>query len=180
MTHDEMEKRLRATEDMVKELDKRLRVAEDIEAIKKLQYRYIHALMLCEWDEIMDMFTQNSTFDVAEPQRVNIRKGKVEIEKFFKEVLADIHVGKEGDVMVHPDISVDGDTATGKWWLYMMYSHPQTYQSLLWVQGIYDIDYVKVNELWKFNYLKFRPRIEPPDGPPNPGYLLNFLNKITS
>ncbi|MFC1946004.1 nuclear transport factor 2 family protein [Chloroflexota bacterium] len=180
MTPDELEKRLAATENAVKDLEKRLQTTQDIDEVKKLHYRYIDALMLCEWDRITDMFAENSTFDVAGPKGVTVRKGKTDIEKYFKENLALTHVGKEGDVLVHPDISVEGDKATGRWWLYMMYYHPQTYQSLLWVQGVYDMEYVKVNGQWKFSYLKFRPRIEPPDGPPNPEYVLNFLKKISS
>ncbi len=62
-------------------------------------------------------------------------RGKAAVTYWFKEELAKTHVGKEGDIVIYPIISVDGDQATGSWLLYMMYFYPRTGQSLFWVQG---------------------------------------------
>ena len=72
-------------------------------------------------------------------------EGKADIAHWFKEELSQTHAGKEGDVCIHPIITVDGDTAKGNWLLYMMYFYPRTGQSMFWVQGHYDKDYVREN-----------------------------------
>jgi hypothetical protein len=46
---------------------------------------------------------------------------------------------------------VNGDKTTGKWLPYMMYFYPRTTQSLFWVQGFYNMEYVRENEEWKIN-----------------------------
>jgi hypothetical protein len=177
MTLAELEKELKATKILLEDTRKRLQASEDIEEIKKLHYSYVNSLMFAKWDEVMNYFSKNPTFDFSGPKGVKINKGRADIEKVFRESIAHTHVGKEGDVLVHPIISVDGNKGKGKWILYMMYFHPRTYQSLLWVMGIYECDYIKEDGKWKFHYLKFRPQIEPPDGPPNPQYLYHFLAK---
>ena len=75
--------------------------------------------------------------------------------------------GKEGDFVVHPIIRVDGDKATGKWLIYLMYCYPRTGQSLFWVQGFYDMDYVRENEKWKISVMRWTERMGlPGTGPP--------------
>jgi len=174
MTPDEIEKwigqtekRMSAFEGVLKELTKRVTVADDIEKIKQLQYRYINALIQTNWDDVMDCFSENATFYAYLPKREI--KGKAAIEKWFKESIAKNHVGKEGDFVVHPIISVDGDKAKGSWLLYMMYCYPRTGQSLFWVQGYYDIEYVKENGTWKFGYFKWAERMGLPGGGPPTG-----------
>lgn len=151
----------------LEEIEKRLQVLEDIEQIKQLQYRYLNCVMFATYDDIGDCFAENSTIDFGAPGHPI--KGKGAIEKFFKEMLAKIHVGKEGNFEVHPIISVDGDKATGNWVMYIMYFYPRTGQSLFWVQGIYDVEYVRENGQWKFSLLGWRERLGLPGGGPPTG-----------
>jgi len=146
------------------EIEKRLKVVEDIEDIKQLHYRYVNCIMFAKWDEIMECFADESEADLAD----GLKKGKAEIEKDFRERIAQIHIGREGDLVVHPIISVDGNTATGNWIIYLMYSQPRTWQSLFWVQGIYDAKYVKENGQWKFSFLKWTRRLAPPGSSTGP------------
>jgi len=44
---------------------------------------------------------------------------------------------------------VNGDTAKGDFMLFMMYFYKRTGQSMFWVQGQYDNDYVRENGQWK-------------------------------
>jgi len=164
MTLKEMEKRLRATENALKNLEKRVRVTEDINEIKQLQRRYVNALMCTEWDDAVDCFAQKAKIDVYLHKPV---RGKAAIDKWFKEELSITHAGKEGDIVIHPIISVNGDKAKGKWLLYMMYFYPRTGQSLFWVQGFYDMEYVRENGKWKINLMKWSERLGlPGSGPP--------------
>jgi ketosteroid isomerase-like protein len=148
----------------LEELEKRLRAVEDIEQIKQLHNRYVNALTFINWDDLIDCFAEDSSVDV---QFGGLIKGKAEIANFFKKMLSQIHVGKEGIFAVHPQITVNGDSAKGNWLMYMMYADHRTWQSRYWIQGIYDAEYVRTDGQWKFSYLQWRPRLEPP-GPPPP------------
>jgi hypothetical protein len=163
VTPGEREKRTDLDNELL-EIKKRLRVLEDIEQIKQLQYRYLNCVMFAKYDEIGDCFAENAKIHFIESRPVTT--GKAAIEKFFKDEIAKIHVGKEGDFEVHPIISVDGDKATGNWVMYIMYFYPRTGQSLFWVQGIYDAEYVREKGKWKFGYLKWRERLGLPGGGP--------------
>ena len=164
MTLEEMEKRLEAAEDALKKMEKRVRVTEDINEIKQLQRRYVNALMCTEWDDAVDCFAEDARVDVYLHEPVS---GKAAIDKWFKEELSKTHVGKEGDFVVHPIIDVDGDKATGKWLIYIMYFYPRTGQSLFWVQGFYDMEYVRENGRWKISLMTWMERLGlPGSGPP--------------
>ena len=164
MTIEEMEKRLQAAETTLKDMQERVQVVEDIKEIEQLQVRYVNGLMDTNWDETADCFAENGKVDVYLHEPVTGRKN---IEKWFKEELSQTHAGKEGDVCIHPIITVDGDKAKGKWLLYMMYFYPRTGQSLFWVQGFYDMDYVRENGKWKIAVMRWTERMGlPGSGPP--------------
>jgi ketosteroid isomerase-like protein len=146
----------------LEEMEKRLRVVEDIEQIRQLHYRYLNCVNFTKWDEIMDCFAKDCVVDFAAPGHPI--KGTAAIEKYFKGTVAKLHVGKEGDFVVHPLISVDGDKAKGNWVMYMMYFYPRTGQSLFWVQGIYDCEYIREDGQWKFSLLYWRERLGLPGG----------------
>ena len=153
MTLEDMEKRLRAMEE-------RIQATEDIEAIKQLHYRYMNGFTQAKWDEALDCFAEDCTLDVV-PSGENVVKGKAEIEKAYG-MLASRHKGTEGDLVIHPIISVNGDKAKGKWLMYMMYPISGDDQHIILIQGIYNAEYVKVNGQWKFSFLQHRPRIIEP------------------
>lgn len=156
MTTEEVTKRLSV-------LEEKVRVFESLEEIKQLQYRYINAVSLTKWDDVIDCFAEDSTTDFS---GWDVIKGKPVIYKQFTEGLSAGHVGREGNLVIHPIISVDGDKATGNWWMFQMWKHKRTGQSLWWVQAIYDGEYVRENGRWKIKYLKWRARNPPPGGPP--------------
>lgn len=159
----ELEKRLRETEKRLEEAERRLTANEDIEQIKQLHQRYMNALARINWDDIINCFYEDSSIDV---QFGGLIRGKKNISKFFKEMLSTIHNGKEGIFAVHPQVSVTGDKGKGNWLMYIMYADHRTWASRYWLQGIYDADYIKINGVWKFAYLQWRPRLEPPGVPP--------------
>jgi len=156
----------------VEVLEKRIQVSEDIEAIKQLQNRYVNHLSFSEMgmNEIVDCFTDDAKIEVGPPAS----PGKEGIAKFFESIKPG-HSGKEGNFVVHPIIKVNGDTATGKWLIYMMYSYQPTGQMLFWMQGVYDMEYKRQNGEWKISSMKWTKRIGPDAMPPFPGTgLLNI------
>jgi hypothetical protein len=150
----------------IEALEKRVHVAEDIEAIKQLQNRYVNHLSFSEMgmNEIVDCFTDDAKIEVGPP----VSPGKEGIAVFFQTIKPG-HSGREGNFVVHPIIKVNGDNATGKWLIYMMYSYQLTGQMLFWMQGVYDMEYKRVNGEWKISSMKWTRRIGPDAAPPFPG-----------
>jgi hypothetical protein len=153
----------------LEELEKRLVILEDIEDIKKLQARYINCLTTTNWDDLLECFTEDAVIDIKSKTR-----GKQELTKLFKEVFSKNHVGLEGNFLVQPIISVEGDKAKGNWLLYIQFSQPRKLDHKIdeisysgdeapdWMQGYYDMEYIKVDGKWRISYLKWRCRLWSP------------------
>jgi ketosteroid isomerase-like protein len=163
---EDLEARVRALEETVRQLTERVRVTEDINEVKQLQWRYINALMTTRWDDVIECFAEDALIDVYRHEPVS---GKAAITTWFKDELSKTHAGREGDIVIHPIIDVDGDTAKGSWLLYMMYFYPRTGQSLFWVQGFYDMDYIRDNGRWKIQVMRWTERLGLPGGGPPEG-----------
>jgi ketosteroid isomerase-like protein len=86
-----------------------------IEDIRQVKYRYLRCVDTKRWDEIGDTFTEDATVDYGtrvygQPLKMS---GRDEIVAFFRtrlgpEILTTHAAGQ-------PEITVDGDTATGIW-----------------------------------------------------------------
>ncbi|MFC1920324.1 nuclear transport factor 2 family protein [Chloroflexota bacterium] len=142
----------------LEELEKRIGILEDTEKIKQLQIRYVNGLIRGEWDEVVDMFIEDG---VADLPAHGVHKGRAEIDELFKKKVSRGHIGQEGDYVVHPLVSIDGDRATGNWLLYLQLPYPrkrQNGQETDWSQGYYDMEYVKINGEWKISSLKWTER----------------------
>ncbi len=161
-----LEARIAELEETVKQLGALARETADVREIQEIQYRYLNALMLTQWDECAECFAEDARVDVYLHDPV---QGKENIRKWFKEELSQTHAGFEGDVCVNPIITVDGDRAKGDFMLFMMYFYPRTGQSLFWVQGRYDNDYVRENGSWKIAVMRWSEVHGLPGGGPPTG-----------
>jgi hypothetical protein len=146
----------------LEELEAKVRILDDIEQIKQLQIRYVNYLTTCQWDELVDCFDENGATDFPYPD-IGVTRGKAAIEKDFKERIAKGHIGQEGNFVVHPLITVDGDKAKGSWLLYIQSPYGRKRStgenSPDWVQGYYEMEYIKKNGNWKISLLKWSPRL---------------------
>jgi len=100
------------------ELEKRVKVLEDIEEIQQMHIRYIIDLNHQYWEKMADYFTEDAVMDYW-----NHCEGKAEILKFFQGMATDQKknkVWKGGQILIHPLITVDGDTAKGNWTWYRL------------------------------------------------------------
>ena len=140
----------------LEELQKKVTALEDMEEIKALHREYVFWLNSQQWDEMIDCFAEDASADIGVH---GLRRGREEITKLFKVTMANQLSGWNGGHFVtQPVISVNGDKATGHWFLHIFIFLTQTPEgpSYKWVQGRYDCEYVKVNGKWKFSLLKFR------------------------
>ncbi|HEX6524651.1 MAG TPA: nuclear transport factor 2 family protein [Streptosporangiaceae bacterium] len=88
---------------------------DTLEEIRQVKYRYLRCVDTKLWDEIGDTFTEDATVDYGtmaygKPLKMN---GREEIVAFFRDNLGPeiltVHAAGQ------PEITVDGDTATGIW-----------------------------------------------------------------
>ncbi|MEU2034405.1 nuclear transport factor 2 family protein [Nocardia amamiensis] len=86
-----------------------------IEAVRQLKYRYFRTLDLKQWDEFADTLAADATgrygtHAMGQPLHLD---GRDAITAFMRENLGPsvvtVHVAN------HPEIRVDGETATGSW-----------------------------------------------------------------
>jgi len=133
-----------------RDLEARVRLLEDLEAIKRLKYKYFRCIDKGLWDEIGDCFAEDGLADFAQ---YGVIEGRAAIAKFFKE-----GVGPAYSMCVHqghnPEIDVTSDTtATGAWELdnFMVTTEPVIG---LWIDAFYDDEYVKEKGEWKIKSTK--------------------------
>ncbi len=135
------------------ELVRRLQIVEDIEAIKKLKALYCY---LCDQnynaERITECFVEDGIWDGGS---FGVFKGRAEIHEFFahkapKILLFAMHM------VINPVIEVDGDQATGRWYIFEPVTFAEGKQAG-WLAGYYHDDYVKSDGQWKYKHLRFLP-----------------------
>jgi len=83
---------------------------DDVEQIKQLKYRYLRTLDLKDWDGFAEVFEPDATGSYGPGLEFG---SAAEIVAFMRESLGpDIITVHQ---VHHPEISVDGDQATGSW-----------------------------------------------------------------
>ena len=134
----------------LEDLEKRVKAIEDLEEIKKLHQNYINLMDNLQYEEVLDLFTEDAT---AEVRNSGVKRGKKELSEVYLGVLAKARgtTRFDGHMAIEPDITVDGDTAKGTWLIYMLFSKP----TIQWVQGKNECEYRKENGKWKISKLKF-------------------------
>lgn len=114
----------------------------DLERIRQLKYRYFRFLDTKDWDGVASCFVPGAT--AAYPQREC--GSRDEIVSFLREAmvpdLVSMHHGH------HPEIELDGDSATGRWYL-----HDKVmvvpYDFALEGAAIYTDRYVRTDDGWQ-------------------------------
>jgi ketosteroid isomerase-like protein len=129
----------------LEELEKRVRATEDVDAIRNLKARYA---AYCDDnynpDGLAELFVEDAVWISPDHGRF---EGREAIRGFFqgasKIYTFALHYG------LNPQIEVNGDTARARWYLFM----PCTIANgdrAFWRAGIDDEEYVRVNGQWKF------------------------------
>ena len=77
----------------LEELEKRVRAIEDLEEIKKLHQHYINLMDDLQYDEVLELFTEDATSEI---RNFGVKRGKKEMAEIYLGVLAK----KKGDPKV--------------------------------------------------------------------------------
>lgn len=138
----------------LEEMEKRLRELEDLEEIKNLHRNYIYWVNSHSWDDVLDCFTEDTWVHIESRP---LRRGKAELSKLFKVDIAKTNEDTNGcHFVTQPVISIDGDKATGYWFMCIVFAvSSPTGPTLAWRQGRHDCEYIKVDGKWKFGSIKY-------------------------
>ena len=125
----------------------------DIEQIKQLKARYAAA---CDddyaADDIAALFTESAVWDGGMMGVAETREG---IREFFRNASSIVGFAVHG--LSNPIIEVDGDEATGHWYLAQPMTLKGTDQAY-WFAARYEDRYVRTTEGWKFQHVKITER----------------------
>ena len=142
----------------IEALERRIRALEDVEAIKKLKARYC-ACCDDKYDVegLASLFTDDAGWDGGE--RLGRYEGIEAIRGFFsgspKRVSFAIHH------VTNPIIEVDGDEATGRWYLFQPCTRADGNRAV-WLAARYEEEYVRVTGEWKFRKIAVFPAFYTP------------------
>jgi hypothetical protein len=140
------------------DLESRIRRLEDIEGIRTLKYRYAS---YCDDDydaaKLAPLFTEDAVWDGG--TALGRFEGREAIRKFFmscaKVVPFAIHQ------VTNPVIDVEGDRATGRWYLWEPLVFATGNQGF-WMAARYDDRYVRADGAWLFENVKIELRMLAP------------------
>ena len=125
-----------------------------VEEIKQLKYRYLRTLDLKRWVEFEAVFVPEATGDYGEGLSFGSRD---ELVGFMRDSL--------GPQMItlhqchHPEISVDGDRATGVWYLEDRVIMPE-HRLVLEGAAFYEDRYVRTSDGWRIEHTGYRRTYE--------------------
>ena len=132
------------------DLESRIRALEDLEAIKRLKYRYWRCLDLKLWDEMAGCFTEDATVEYG-GGKYNFR-GVEEIMRFLRESLSretgtlGYHHGH------HPEIELTGETTARGVWALDNYLFNHGRKRGVRIAAYYHDEYVKIGDAWKIRH----------------------------
>jgi hypothetical protein len=133
------------------ELERRLRALEDVEAIKRLKYRYWRCLDLKLWDEMAGCFTPDATVDYG--GGTYRFQGVESILRFLRESL-----GRERGLLLgyhhghHPEIDVTGEATARGVWALDNYLLDDPRKRGVRIAAYYHDDYARTGEGWQIRH----------------------------
>jgi bile-acid 7alpha-dehydratase len=132
----------------MKRLERAQAVRDDIEAIKRLKYRYFRCLDSKLWDDLAQCFTEDATTSYSGGKYTY--QGRDAIMKFLSEGLGSTMISMHHGH--HPEIEITGKTtARGIWALHDYVIVTQSSVSLRGASFYHD-EYVKVRGEWKIKH----------------------------
>ena len=134
-------------------LEDRIRRLEDIEALKQLKHRYAAA---CDddydADRLAPLFTEDAIWDGGILGRF---VGREAIREFFRGTPAIVPFAIHH--VTNPILEVDGDVATGQWYLWQPLTFARGEQAF-WLAARYEDRYRREPDGWRFERVTIHVR----------------------
>lgn len=130
---------------------------EAIERIKQLKSRYFRFLDTADMAGLQSVFCPEAVIDFKSPSYEIRFEGWAELEVFYRQAFTATKYGMHNGH--HPEISVDGETATGLWYLHDLFINEE--EKILW-QGsaLYQDRYVRHGEDWLIAHSSYERLLE--------------------
>jgi hypothetical protein len=181
-----------ARSDSEKPLLQRLQRLEDEAAIVRLQNAYGYYVDKRMWDQVIDLFSDTGSVEISHR---GVYSGKAGVRRMFLESWGKGRVGlAHGEIFTHMmmqpviDVSSDAGRAKARFrTLAQVGEGGAGGRGVMWVEGVYENEFVREGGVWRFSKMRFwptyyvpekegftgaiRPNIEsdsrlPPDHPP--------------
>ncbi len=120
----------------------------DIEQIKQLKHRYFRCVDTKDWDGLTDCFVPEATATYPRHPCANRDDILAFLTRLMVPEMVTMHQGH------HPEIAVEGDTATGVWHLHDKVIVPAFDYSLEGA-AIYRDRYVRTEDGWKLSHTEY-------------------------
>ncbi len=148
----------------VEYLEKKVQRLEDVDEIKKLQRSYGFYLEHWMAEDIIDLFAEGPDTELL--VAAGAYKSKEAIRRFFHHGVENIEVRRsENPEFLHQvmqlsgvvDVEPDGLTAHGRWYGFGANAFPAEGNKINpgWMNGVYEVDYVKQNGRWKLKKVRW-------------------------
>jgi hypothetical protein len=140
----------------VASLEARTARVDDVNAIENLQGSYGYYTDKMLWDEVVDLLSDDATLEIGPS---GVYRGKASIRRYLDALSGGKQGPLEGVLFDHfqlqPIITVapDGQTAQGRWRLFLMTGAAGSGSGGNWGEGTYENEYVKQNGVWKLRTL---------------------------
>ncbi|EJU15012.1 MULTISPECIES: nuclear transport factor 2 family protein [unclassified Sphingomonas] len=153
----------RPIDERIAELERKIERLDDIEAIKRLRWRYSRA---CDDDNNVDlllpMFTEDAEV-VLNPPFSGAHKGHAALEAMYRDNARVNGVRWTTHYYLQPLINVSGDgqTAEASWYLWepATMDFPDASNEGVWLAGEYFDRYCKIDGEWKFTRIEINIRL---------------------
>jgi acetyl esterase/lipase len=149
--------------------------AEDVSAIKRLQRTYGYYLDKGLWSDLAEFFTDDAVANY--PAGVFIGKESIRRHLFLNVGGVEMNENGLGDLRIYDHINMQpvvhldrgGNSAHGRWRAVAMFG--RFGGGATWADGIYEITYAKVGDVWKIQTLDYHSGFSAPfsTGWVNPG-----------
>lgn len=130
---------------------------EAIELIKQLKARYFRFIDTCDLDGLKTVFADDGEAYFKGGDYEFSLKGWAELEAFYKDSFTPSKFGMHTGH--HPEIDVDGDTATGKWYLQDIFINLET-NTTITGSAIYHDKYSRIDGVWRIQYTGYTRLLE--------------------
>lgn len=130
---------------------------EAIELIKQLKARYFRFLDTANWEGLQSVFTDDATIHFKSPSYDISFSGWKDMQQFYSSAFTEKRFGMHTGH--HPEITVNGDTAVGLWYLHDIFVNLEdntTFEG----SAIYRDEYVKVDGEWKIRHSAYERLFE--------------------
>ena len=126
---------------------------EAIELIKQLKARYFRFLDTADFDGLQTVFTEDAKAYFKGGEYEFDLDGWDALRDFYQQSFTPKKFGMHHGH--HPEITVDGDTATGIWYLQDIFINLEENYTLSG-SALYDDKYVKLDGEWKIAYTGYK------------------------